>query len=91
MLVPALTLQVTSFDLRFTPEQFIQERYLVYVVPLVAVGAAAWLARTTDLPLRLATLAAATRGLVGLLAFASYDLETLIYWTSPAAASTTCG
>ena len=46
VLVPALTLQVTSFDLRFTPEQFIQERYLVYVVPLVAVGAAAWLART---------------------------------------------
>jgi hypothetical protein len=86
VLVPALTFQVTSFDLRFTPEQFIQERYLLYVVPLVAIGAAAWLARTTDLRLRLATLGAATAAFVGLLAFASYDLETLIYWTSPAAA-----
>ena len=86
VLVPMLTLQVTSFDLRFTPGQFIQERYLLYVVPLIAVGAAAWLARTTELRLRLATLGVATAGLVGLLAFASYDVDTLIYWASPSAA-----
>ena len=54
--------------------------------PERAAGAAAWPARTPDLPLRLAPRAAATLGLVGLLAFAAYDLETLIYWTSPAAA-----
>jgi hypothetical protein len=85
VLVPALTLQVTSFDLRFTPGQFIQERYLMYLVPLLAVGAAAWLAQRTALRLRLATLAAAAAALVGLLALASFDEEILIYWASPAA------
>jgi hypothetical protein len=85
VVVPALTLQVTSFDLRFTPGQFIQERYLMYAVPLLAVGAAAWLAQRTELRLRLATLAAAAAALVGLLALASFDEDILIYWASPAA------
>jgi hypothetical protein len=86
VLVPGLTLQVTSFDLRFTPGQFIQERYLMYAVPLVAVGASAWLAQRTQLRLRLVTLAVAAAGLVGLLGLAAYDEDVLIYWASPAAA-----
>lgn len=85
VLVPLLTFEVTSFDLRFTPEQFIQDRYLFYLVPLFAVGSAAWLAQRTQRGVRVMTLAAAAGALVLLLSLASYD-ETIIFWASPAAA-----
>lgn len=85
VLVPLLTFQVTSFDLRFTADQFIQERYLFYLVPLFAVGAAAWLTQETETTLRLVTLPLAGAAVVALLGLASYD-ETLIFWASPAAA-----
>lgn len=85
VLVPLLTFEVTSFDLRFTPEQFIQDRYLFYLVPLFAVGSAAWLAQRTQRSVRVITLAGAAGAFVLLLSLASYD-ETIIFWASPAAA-----
>lgn len=85
VLVPLLIFEVTSFDLRFTPEQFIQERYLFYLVPLFAIGSAAWLAQRSQRTLRLVTLAAAGGALVALLGLASYS-DIIIFWASPAAA-----
>ena len=86
VLVPLLTFEVTSFDLRFTPEQFTQDRYLFYLVPLFAIGSAAWLVQRTQRTLRLITLVGATGVLAGLLGLASYDDDTIIFWASPAAA-----
>jgi hypothetical protein len=86
VLVPLLTFEVTSFDLRFTPERFIQDRYLYYLVPLFAVGSAAWLAQRTERTFRLVTLTAAGGALAALLGLASYDDRTVIFWASPAAA-----
>jgi hypothetical protein len=85
VLVPLLTLEVASFDLRFAPGAFIQERYLFYLVPLFAVGAAAWLAQRTQRTLRLVTLVLAGAALAALLGLAAYE-ETVIFWASPAAA-----
>jgi hypothetical protein len=86
VLVPLLTFEVTSFDLRFTPEQFIQDRYLFYLVPLFAVGTAAWLVQRTELKLRLVTLAASGAALAALVVFGTYDDPTIAFWASPAAA-----
>ena len=36
--MPLLSLQAASFDLRFTPGAFPQERYVFYVAPLLLVG-----------------------------------------------------
>ena len=86
VLVPVFTLQVTSFNLRFTPGAFIQDRYLFYVVPLFAVGAAAMLVQRTHLLLRGILLAATCASFAWLAGFAFYDDETIIFWASPAAA-----
>jgi hypothetical protein len=86
VLVPLLTVEVASFDLRFTPHRFVQDRYLVYLVPLFAVGTAAWLTQRTQRTLRVVTLVAATGLLVGLLTVASFDRGPVIFWASPAGA-----
>jgi hypothetical protein len=86
VLVPLLTLEVTSFDLRFTPEEFIQDRYLFYLAPLLAVGSAAWLAQRTQRILRSVSLLAAGGVAALLLPLAIYDDRTIIFWASPAAA-----
>jgi hypothetical protein len=85
VLVTLLLFEVTSFDLRFTPERFIQDRYLVYLVPLFAVGTAAWLAMRGHLRTRLVSAACAGAAVVVFLQFAS-DEDTVIFWASPAAA-----
>jgi hypothetical protein len=85
VLVPLLTFQVTSFDLRFTAEEFVQDRYLVYIAPLLAVGSAAWLAQRTSRSLRLVSLVAAGGALAALAAVATYD-DPVIFWAAPAAA-----
>jgi hypothetical protein len=85
VLVPLLTFEVTSFDLRFTPNRFIQDRYLVYLVPLFAVGASAWLAQRTDWKLRVASLALVGAGLVALLGWIKLD-DPIIFWAAPGAA-----
>ena len=86
VVVPLLTLEVTSFDLRFTPEEFIQDRYLFYLVPLLAVGSAAWLAQRTERTLRSVSLLVAGGVVALLLSVAIYDDHTIIFWASPAAA-----
>jgi hypothetical protein len=86
VLVPLLTFEVTSFDLRFTPDQFVQDRYLVYLVPLFAVGGAAWLAQRTQPTLRLVSLVAAGVAVGALVGTVAYDDRTVIFWAAPAAA-----
>ncbi len=85
VLVPLVVFEVTSFDLRFTPDRFIQDRYLVYLVPLFAVGCAAWLAQRTQLWTRAVSAVCAGAAIVALLALAPEE-ETVIFWASPAAA-----
>ena len=87
VVVPLLTLEVASFDLRFTPEAFNQDRYLFYLAPLFAVGAAS--ALVSSRPYReLAVASAAVFVVFGwlLLQFGAYDDDTVIFWAAPAAA-----
>jgi len=86
VLVPLLTFEVASFDRRFTPEAFIQDRYLFYLVPLFAVAGAAALVQRTHLWLRIGVLGFATGAFIWLLRYAVYRDETIIFWASPAAA-----
>ena len=85
VVVPVLTLEVTAFDLRFAGRQFEQDRYLFYIVPLLAVGAAAALLQRTQVLLRIALLGAAAGALVGLDTLSSYR-KTIIFWASPVGA-----
>jgi hypothetical protein len=85
LLVPLLTFEVASFDLRFTPHAFLQDRYLFYLAPLFAVGGAAALQEATS-RLQLGLLAAAAGLFAWLLHYAVYDDERIIFWASPAAA-----
>jgi hypothetical protein len=86
VLVPLLVLEVTSFDLRFTPGGFIQDRYLAYLVPLFAVGCVAWLAdpRAHERT-RLLSAAGAGAALVALLELAPGKAQ-VIFWAAPGAA-----
>jgi hypothetical protein len=85
VLVPLLTFEVTSFDLRFTPNAFVQDRYLFYLAPLFGVAAAAALVQRTDARLRAVVAVAVGGALAWLAGLASYDSE-VIFWASPAAA-----
>ncbi len=85
LLVPLLTLEVASFDLRFTPGAFNQDRYLFYLVPLFAVGSAAALLQRTSWRVRAVSYVAAFGFFAWLLTFAAYD-DTIIFWAAPAAA-----
>jgi hypothetical protein len=86
VLVPLLTFEVASFDLRFTPEAFIQDRYLFYLVPVFAIGCGAALVQRTRLSLRVGLLAVVTGAFAWLLQYAEYRDDTIIFWASPAAA-----
>jgi hypothetical protein len=85
--IPLLSIEVASFDLRFTPRAFAQDRYLFYLVPLFAVGAAAALT-AQDAFRRLAPLVLASTGIVIWLVvqFGRYDERAVIFWAAPAAA-----
>jgi len=85
MLVLLLTFEVASFDLRFTPNAFVQDRYLFYLTPLFAIATGAALvrpARTKAAALVALAVGASFAWLAGL---ASYDHPT-IFWASPASA-----
>jgi hypothetical protein len=87
VVVPLLTLEVASFDLRFTPNGFNQDRYLFYLAPLLAVGAVGALVSRRPFAALSASAAAVFAVLAWLvLQFAAYDDETIIFWASPAAA-----
>src|SRR5204862_5800786 len=84
--IPLLTFEVASFDLRFTPNAFIQDRYLFYLAPLFAVGAGAALVQLRHAEVR-AIVAVAVGAICAWLAgFASSGDHTLTFWASPAAA-----
>ena len=86
VLVPLLVFEVTSFDLRFTPGGFIQDRYLVYLVPLFAVGCVAWLAAPrAHTRTRVVSATGAGVVLVGLLQLAPGKAQ-VIFWAAPGAA-----
>jgi hypothetical protein len=85
MLVPLLTFEVASFDLRFTPNAFVQDRYLFYLTPLFAVATGAAFvrpARTMAAALVALAVGASFAWLAGI---APYDHPT-IFWASPASA-----
>jgi hypothetical protein len=86
LLVPLLTFEVASFDLRFTPNAFVQDRYLFYLTPLFAVATGAALirpARTKAAALVALGIGASFAWLAGL---ASYGDHPIIFWASPASA-----
>jgi hypothetical protein len=85
VLAPLIVFEVTSFDLRFTPGQFIQDRYLFYLVPLFAVGCASWLVLRTHLWTRVAGALCAGATVVALLLLVPHE-DRVIFWASPAAA-----
>jgi hypothetical protein len=86
VLLVLLTFEAASFDLRFTPGAFVQDRYLCYVGPLLAVGAAAGLAERSHRSLRALLVAGGAVAFAWLAGFASFDGGTVIFWASPASA-----
>jgi hypothetical protein len=86
ILVPLLTFEVSSFDLRFTPHQFSQDRYLFYLAPLFAVAAGAALVRRGQPLLRVAVVFAGAVAFASCAGLSSYHDQPIIFWASPAAA-----
>jgi hypothetical protein len=86
IVVPLLTTEVASFDLRFTPNGFVQDRYLFYITPLFAVGAGAALVQRTHTRTRGLVAIAAGAVFAWLAGIASYDDHPSIFWASPASA-----
>ena len=74
--VPALTLQVASYDLRFGETGLARDRYLFYLVPLIVVAAAAAL---LERPPSWVALAAA--GGIFAVAVRSYDFPVVMPFT----------
>ena len=85
VLVPLVTLEAASFDLRFTPGRFVQDRYVCYLAPLFAVGAAACLVDRARRDLCAGLVLAAGVAFLGLAALGPYD-EPVVFWAAPAAA-----
>ena len=86
LLGPLLTLQVASFDLRFTPGAFAQERYLFYLAPLLFVGMVGCLVDRGRKRLEASLLVALGLVFPWLAGLTSYGKSTAIYWASPASA-----
>ena len=85
-LTPLVTFEAASFDLRFTPGRFVQDRYVSYLAPLLAVGAAACLLDRRRPTLRAAVALVVGLAFAGLASAAPYAGETVLFWASPAAA-----
>jgi hypothetical protein len=86
IVVPLLTLEVASFDLRFTPHGFVQDRYLFYLVPLFAVGSTAMLVERTRPFARIALVVVVAVLFAWLVAYAAYGEDKVLFWAAPAAA-----
>ena len=85
-LTPLLILEVASFDLRFSPGGFNQDRYLCYLAPLFSVGTAAALLDREERVLRATIVVAAGALFAWLASFASFAGDSAIFWASPGAA-----
>ncbi|MEA2493355.1 MAG: hypothetical protein QOJ29_1266 [Thermoleophilaceae bacterium] len=81
VVVPVLTLEVSSFDIRFTPGGFIQDRYLFYIVPMLFICAFALLSQDGRRWPALLVSGAVAGWLVGQ---SDYAQTTTIVWASPA-------
>lgn len=86
VLTPLLTFEVASFDLRFTPGGFVQDRYLCYLAPLFAVGAVAALLEREQRRARAAITLAVGGLFVPLASLAPFSGTAPIFWAAPAAA-----
>jgi hypothetical protein len=85
-LVPALVLQAASFDLRFAAGGFVQDRYLAYLAPVFAVGAAAALLDRDRRGLRAVLVLGFGVVFSALASFATFPPFDAIFWASPASA-----
>jgi hypothetical protein len=86
LLVPILTLQVASFNVRFTAGGFVQDRYLFYLVPPFAVAAAAALLERDRRGLRAALVLVSGVVFALLAPLAPFPPAAAIFWASPASA-----
>jgi hypothetical protein len=85
-LVVLITFEAASFDLRFTPGGYTQDRYVCYLAPLFAVGAAACLLDPGRRALRAGLVLAAGLAFAWLAAAEPFDQEITLWWASPAGA-----
>ena len=85
ILVPLLTLQVASFDLRFAGG-FVQDRYLFYLAPLFAIGSGAMLVERARPLVRIGLVAAVGLVFTWLAAYATFGEDRVFFWAAPAAA-----
>jgi hypothetical protein len=85
-LVPLITFEAASFDLRFTPGGFTQDRYVCYLAPLFAVGAAACLLDRRRRGIRAGLVVAAGLAFVGIATQTSFGELVTLWWASPAGA-----
>jgi hypothetical protein len=86
ILVPLLTFEVASFDLRFTPNEFVQDRYLFYLTPLFAVATGAALVRPARAKAAALVALAVGASFAWLAGLSSYGAHPTIFWASPASA-----
>jgi hypothetical protein len=86
VLAPLITLQAASFDERFTPGGFAEDRYLAYLAPLFAVGAAAAVVDRDRRGLRAALVVGLAVAFSFLTQVKPRTPATVIFWASPAAA-----
>src|SRR5919199_875180 len=83
-LVVLITFETASFDLRFTPGGFTQDRYVCYLAPLLAVGAAACLLDPGRRAIRAGLVLAAGPPVARAAAAEPFDEEITLWWASPA-------
>jgi len=84
ILTPLVVFEASSFDVRFTPGQFVQDRYVAYMAPLFAVGAAACVL-DRERPILRARIALGV-GLVFSALASIAPARAALFWASPAAA-----
>jgi hypothetical protein len=85
VLVPLITLQAASFDERFTPGGFTEDRYLLYLAPLFAVGAAAAVVDRERLGRRALLIVGFAASFCVLTLFELHPPSVAIFWAAPAA------
>ena len=86
ILVPLLVLQAASFDVRFAPGGFVQDRYLAYLAPLFAVGAAAALLDRERRARRAVLVAGFGVAFTAVATLPTFPATEQIFWAAPASA-----
>jgi hypothetical protein len=86
VIAPLVIVEASSFDVRFTPGAFTQDRYVAYLAPLLAVGTAAAFLDPDRRSLRAALVLVLAAAFSALAALASFGHAEVIFWAAPAAA-----